>query len=100
MADRARPDGRRQDLKAGPGEARDQNVQRASILQDVAFRVAILGRPERVSWETSEGRSPGSGVLWRCKDGSLQGRSYVMTREAVGTTTAAHAGHPHRERNC
>lgn len=43
MADRARPGGRRQAPKAGPGEVSDQNVQRAFILQDVFLRLAILG---------------------------------------------------------
>lgn len=54
----------------------------------------VLGKPQRVSWETFEGRSPGHVVRWECKDGSFQDR-----REAMGTTTAAHAGHTHSERN-
>lgn len=89
MADRARPDGRRQDRKAGPGEASYRNVQRASILRDVSLRGTILGGPQRASCEAFEGRSPGYGVLQRCQDGSWQDRSCVMTREAMGTSTAA-----------
>lgn len=96
MADRARPDGMRQDWREGPGEAYDQNVQRTSITQSVLSRGTILGGPQRVSWETFDRRSPGHTISWEYKDGSLQDRSSVLAKEVMGK--AAHAGCPHRER--
>ena len=57
---------------------------------------------EGQSWVDAEGLPGdlGGKEPWACgyKGGHLQDRSYVMTREALGTATAAHTGSPHSKR--
>lgn len=90
MADRARPDGMRQDWREGPGEAYDQNVQRTSITQSVFSRGQSWedrrGSPGRPLTEGAPGiLSHGNTRMGACRTGALcwQKKSWAKLRMLV-----------------